>query len=268
MTRFKMTIEYDGTPYVGFQIQPNGVSVQETLQKALFKMTKGQTIYVHGSGRTDSGVHALGQVVHLDYPSEINEESLLKALNSITPDSIRIVAVEKVEPTFHARYHTIGKRYRYLINTDKFPSPFTSRYQLHHPFPTDVGKMQTALKAVLGTHDFESFCSTKTDKTMFTRTLTQAEVTQDPHTGKITFVFSGDGFLYNMVRILVGTALQIGDGLKPVSEMTRILAAKNRNAAGPTAPAHGLYLEEVFYPSREERDKKVATWLFEQEKQD
>ena len=255
MPRFKVTLQYDGTPFVGFQVQPNGHTVQEALEKALKLMSKGQTIPVVGSGRTDSGVHALGQVIHFDYPAEIGEEAVLRAMNSILDDAIRITKVERVEDDFHARFHTNGKKYIYKVDTSKFPSPFTRQYMYHHPYRTDIKRMQEALKDIIGVHDFKSFCSTKTDKTNFVREIHRAEVTADPDAEILTFVFEGSGFLYNMVRILVGTTLQIGDGLRPVDEMKRLIAAEDRNEAGPTAAAHGLYLAEVYYLGLEGRQQ-------------
>lgn len=261
MTRYKAVIEYDGTPYVGFQVQKNGLSVQESLQQGLYKMSKGQKINVHGSGRTDSGVHAHGQAVHFDYPVAMNTDNLLRAWNAVTADSIRIRSVSEVEETFHARYHAQGKHYRYWVDLAKFPSPFQTNYVLHHPYPCDYERMNQALQAVVGEHNFKSFCSTKTDKTNFVRRIDKAQVALDARTGLLVFDFIGNGFLYNMVRILVGTSLQIGDGLRPTDEMTRLIAAQDRNEAGPTAPGHGLYLEEVYYPDRQTRDKQYAQWL-------
>ena len=245
MQRYKLVIQYDGTPYVGFQVQENGNSIQAELNKALKKMTKGQYIPVSGSGRTDSGVHANAQVVHIDYPKTIEAASLVRAMNSLLPTSIRIVSAEAVSEDFHARYSVTGKRYIYKVTTAAIQSPFLRQYELHHPFKTDVERINKAFEAVIGEHDFTSFCSTKSDKDSKVRVVTKAEVKRNGD--ELIFTFEGKGFLYNMVRILVGTALQIGDGLREVEEMKQILEAMDRNAAGPTAPAHGLYLDEVFY---------------------
>lgn len=261
MPRFKVTLQYDGTPFVGFQIQKNGHTVQAALEKALKLMSKGHDIPVVGSGRTDSGVHAIGQVIHFDYPAEISESAILRAMNSILDDAIRVMTVERVEDGFHARFHTKGKRYVYKVDTSQFPSPFTRHYMYHHPYKTDVRRIQKALADIEGVHDFKSFCSTKTDKTNFVREIYRAEVTADPDAETLTFVFEGSGFLYNMVRILVGTSLQIGDGLRPVDEMKRLLEAQDRNEAGPTAAAHGLYLDKVYYLSDDERQAANQAYL-------
>lgn len=246
--RYKVTIAYDGSHYVGFQYQTNGKSVQEAVEKALYKLSKGQTIKIVASGRTDAGVHAFGQVIHFDYVGHMPCESMQRALNSVLPDSIRVMAVEHVSQKFHARYHTSGKRYEYYVDCKLVQSPFTRLYHLHHPYSVSIDNINEALRSILGTHDFSSFCSTKTDKENKVRTVTLAQVEWvDQEQSLLRFTFEGDGFLYNMIRILVGTALQIGDGLKPVNELHRILLAKNRKSAGPTAKAHGLYLAKVFY---------------------
>lgn len=247
MVRYKVILSYDGTNYVGFQVQENGNSIQAELNKALKRMTKGLYIPVKGSGRTDSGVHANGQVVHFDYPSQIDPDHLQRALNSLLPKDICVKKAEMVDQQFHARYSACGKRYLYRVDLNRFVDPFNRLYVLHHPFKVDVEGMNMALRFILGEHDFTSFCSTKTDKDSKIRIVTRAEVILDPEKNELLFIFEGNGFLYNMIRILVGTTLQIGDGLREVEDMKKILDQKNRNTAGPTAPARGLYLDEVFY---------------------
>lgn len=258
--RYRVTVAYDGTPYAGFQIQPNEPTVQGAIERALALMTKGIPVPIVGSGRTDSGVHATGQVIHFDYPLPMNANAMVRALNSILPTIIRACQAEAVTSEFHARYDTKSKRYRYRVNLGPVHSPFERDYVLHHPYRTDVARIEAALPVLLGTHDFASFCSTKTDKTDFTRTLTTARIDRVPHSDEIQFVFEGNGFLYNMVRILVGTSLQIGDRLRPVDEFERLLAVKDRNEAGPTAAAHGLYLEHVSYLTAAERHAKRLAW--------
>lgn len=248
--RYALLLQYDGTPYVGYQVQPNGPTVQAALEKALKTMAKlkgDHFIPTIASGRTDSGVHALGQVVAFDYPAPIQAQALMRALNSLLDDSIRVVAASQVAPDFHPRYHARAKHYRYRVDLSPFPDPFKRLYTTHHPYRFDLDRMTTALKAIIGTHDFTSFCSTKTDKEDKVRTIYQAEVLHDLANNELVFNFKGNGFLYNMVRILVGTTLQIGDGLKPVDELSRLLQVKDRNQAGPTAPAQGLYMVQVTY---------------------
>ena len=250
MTRYALKIQYDGTYYVGYQVQPNGPTIQAALEKAIAtmaKLPKGEYLPTISSGRTDSGVHALGQVIALDYPAQISPQAMMRALNSLLDPSIRVTDVAIVADDFHPRYHAVGKAYHYRLDTNRFPDPFKRLYTSHHPYPYDIGKIQTALKAIVGTHDFTSFCSTKTDKEDKVRTIYKAHVYEDPHAKELIFQFHGNGFLYNMIRIIVGTCLQIGDGLKPVDELERLLNIQDRNQAGPTAPPQGLYMVEVYY---------------------
>ncbi len=247
MNRYKAIIAYDGTNYVGYQVQKNGNSIQAELNKALKKMTKGLYIPVCASGRTDAGVHANGQVIHFDYPSDIDINGAKRALNSLLPSDILVKKVEKVDESFHARYDVTGKRYLYRVSTTQAIDPFKRLYTLQHPYRLDLEKMQLALNDIIGTHDFTSFCSTKTDKEDKVRTIYRAEVYRDEKNNEVCFMFEGNGFLYNMVRILVGTTLQIGNGLRPVNELQRLLEVKKRSEAGPTAPPQGLFLDEVFY---------------------
>lgn len=251
MPRYALKIQYDGTNYVGYQVQDNGLSIQEVLERALRRIAKvSSTTRVANtvSGRTDAGVHALGQVVHVDFPYEIPCEGLRRGLNSILDDSIRVVAVACVSNTFHARYDAISKTYRYIVDLNDFPNPFTRLYTLHHPYPIEITRIEEAIQAVKGTHDFTSFCSTKTQQEDKVRTVTEAAIVYQQDANQLIFTFSGNGFLYNMVRILVGTLLQIGDGIRPVSDMERLLKVRDRNLAGPTAKPEGLFLVEVVYP--------------------
>ncbi|MDO4431760.1 MAG: tRNA pseudouridine(38-40) synthase TruA [Aerococcaceae bacterium] len=250
MPRYALKIQYDGTHYVGYQVQPNGITVQATLEAALAKMAKlpkGQYLPTVASGRTDSGVHALGQVVHVDYPAQIAPIAMQKALNSLLDTSIRVVAVGKVADDFHARYHVQQKEYLYRVDVSQVADPFKRLYTVHHPYRYQLSAMQTAIQSVIGTHDFTSFCSTKTDKTDKVRTIYEASITYVAEMEELHFKFKGNGFLYNMIRILVGTLLQIGDGLKPMNELERLLHVKNRKESGPTAPPQGLYLFAVHY---------------------
>lgn len=249
--RYKLKIQYDGTNFLGYQIQPNGRTVQGDIEKALKIMSKGYTIKSRSAGRTDSGVHAFGQVIHFDYPFPIPAENLLRALNSLTEDDIAILEAEEVIDAFHAQYGAKGKKYQYRVDTNQIVSPFKRLYALHHPYPVHMDHLETALNDIVGTHDFSSFCASRSGKENKVRTVYEASVARDEEKGELLFTFRGDGFLYNMVRIFVGTLLQITNGLRPENDIQRILEAKDRNAAGPTAQPQGLYMAEVYYDKKE-----------------
>ena len=247
MTHYKVTLAYDGTNFAGYQVQPKQRTVQGVLQKALTKMAKGQPVHVDGSGRTDSGVHALGQVISFDYPGNIPAESMLKAMNSLMPLDIEILKAEIVDADFHARYSAKGKRYLYRVARGYYTNPFNRLYTGHYPYKLDVQRIEVALKDLVGTHDFTSFAASGGVIVDKVRTIYEATVREDPVTNEIIFEFYGNGFLYNMVRILVATALEIGNGRRDVHDFQRLFAVKDRQQARGTAPASGLYLKEVYY---------------------
>ena len=247
-TRYKMTMAYDGHLFHGLQMQPNQRTVQGEIEKALQKMTKGKRVIVEGSGRTDAGVHALGQVIHFDYPGNvIPADRMILALNSMMPMDIIFKECEIVSEDFHVRYSAKGKWYRYRVSLDRFVNPFKRFYTGHYPYPLEVEKMQTAAKDLIGTHDFTSFAASGGQIIDKVRTMYYVNVEKDEKENEIVFDFICSGFLYNMVRILVGALLEIGNGKRPVDDFPRIIAAKNRQEVRETAQASGLYLYHVFY---------------------
>lgn len=239
---------YDGHLFHGFQMQPNQRTVQGEIEKALQKMTKGKRVIVEGSGRTDAGVHALGQVIHFDYPGNvIPADRMILALNTMMPMDIIFKECEIVSEDFHVRYSAKGKWYRYRVSLDRFVNPFKRFYTGHYPYPLEVEKMQTAAKDLIGTHDFTSFAASGGQIIDKVRTMYYVNVEKDEKENEIVFDFICSGFLYNMVRILVGALLEIGNGKRPVDDFPRIIAAKNRQEVRETAQASGLYLYHVFY---------------------
>jgi len=244
MKRLKMTVAYDGTDYSGFQIQPNQVTVQGVIEQALARIT-GESLQIVGSGRTDAGVHARGQVFHVDTNSSIPLEKWAYILNQHLPDDIVIRQVEEVPPTFHARFDVKQKEYRYCIDNRPVPDVFFHRYADHIRHPLDLEKMRQAARYLLGEHDFTSFCSAKTWVENKVRTIYQLDVRQE---GPFVWVICrGNGFLYNMVRIIVGTLVEVGLHKRDPASIPEVLAARDREQAGKTAPAKGLTMWEVIY---------------------
>lgn len=246
MQRLKCTIAYDGTSFSGFQVQPNDRTVQGDFEKALRKIHKGEEIRIHPSGRTDAGVHAHGQVIHFDSQLAIAPERWIMALNTLLPEDIVVHSVEPVGKEFHARYNVIRKEYRYFLLNEQKRDVFRRNYSYHYPYSINLEQVIDATKYLLGTHDFTSFCSTKSDKENKIRTIEEIEVWKTD-TSEIVFRFVGNGFLYNMVRIIIGTLLKVGQGKLAPEDIQSILEKKDRQAAGKTAPAHGLYLWKVWY---------------------
>ena len=246
MARYKCIIAYDGTAFAGYQVQPEKRTVQSELETALGKMHKGEKVRVTASGRTDAGVHAKGQVIHFDSANELPAENWQKALNALLPSDIVVLDVKLAPDTFHARFDPIGKEYRYVIRRGPLRDPFKRNQAYHFPYPLDFKAMREAISYLVGTHDFTSFCATNTNVVEKVRTIHEIELIEEDDL--LVFRFVGSGFLYNMVRILVGTLLEVGSGKRKACEMQDIIAKQDRQCAGKTAPGHGLYLWEVFYP--------------------
>jgi len=245
MRRIRCIISYDGTNYVGWQVQPNGVTIQEKLENALFELT-GERIRVEGSGRTDSGVHARAQVAHFDTEARMAADKFAIAMNMHLPDDIRVLFSEECDSTFHARFSAKNKQYCYTVQLGPHKDVFARLTSLHLHVSPDIARMQQAASIVIGTHDFDAFKCAASSMENTVRTITDSKWTLNGRF--LTYTVGGNGFLYNMVRILVGTMLEIGSGKRPFSDMEDALEGKNRKLAGATAPAHGLCLMRVSYP--------------------
>lgn len=244
MKRVKLTVAYDGTNYCGWQVQPNGITVQEVLNQCLSEFT-GENIETIGASRTDAGVHALGNVVVFDTEMRMPGDKFSFALNQRLPEDIRIQKSEEVDVDFHPRYVKSQKTYEYRILNCRFPIP-TERFYSHFTYiPLDVDKMKEAASYLIGEHDFKSFCGTGAQVKTTVRTVKEIQIEKSGD--RITIRITGEGFLYNMVRIIAGTLMDIGGGLYPPEKMKEILEAKDRKKAGPTAPARGLTLMKIQY---------------------
>lgn len=242
--RIRLIVAYDGTNYVGWQLQDNGVSVQQRLNEAALAIT-GEHIQLHGSGRTDSGVHARAQVAHFDTNVRMPADKFAIALNMRLPRDIRVLYSEEAPEEFHARFSAKNKTYCYTVQLGLHADVFARTTSLHVHTPINLERMQLAAKDALGEHDFSAFMSVGSKLTNTVRTITKSEWTQN---GKfLTYEVSANGFLYNMVRILVGTMLEIGSGKLPQDAMARAIANGKRDDAGGTAPPHGLFLQRVQY---------------------
>ena len=239
MKRVRMVVAYDGTAYRGWQLQPNGITIEQVLNRELTALLK-ESISVIGASRTDSGVHARGNVAVFDTESRIPGEKFSYALNQRLPEDIRIQLSEEVEPDFHPRYCDSEKTYEYRILNRKFPVPTERLYSYFYHYKLDVDKMKEATSYLIGRHDFASFCGSGAQVKTTIRTVTSMDVWRDGD--MVTIRISGTGFLYNMVRIISGTLIEIGNGQYPPERMDKILKACDRGAAGPTAPAQGLTL--------------------------
>ena len=244
MKRIKLTIAYDGTNYCGWQVQPNGITIEEVINKALSKLT-GEEILVIGASRTDSGVHAMGNVAVFDTETTIPPEKIGIALNQRLPEDIVITKSEEVPLDFHPRYCDCSKTYEYHIVNTRIPVPTKRLTNWFVSYELDIDKMRQAASYLVGEHDFVSFCNVRTDVENTVRTITALDVIENGN--EITIRITGNGFLYNMVRIIVGTLIRVGRGFYTPEKVKEILEAKDRKAAGVTAPAHGLMLMNIEY---------------------
>ncbi|GMX60213.1 tRNA pseudouridine(38-40) synthase TruA [Paenibacillus elgii] len=251
MRNICMTVSYNGASYHGFQTQPQKITIQQQLEQALCQLTL-EEIKVTASGRTDAGVHARGQVFNFQTGSQIPIERWCMAMNSRLPDDIVVWDAMVVPDDFHARRSAKRKTYRYTMRCGKYPDLFKQQTEFHHPTSLDITAMQDALSCFVGEHDFTSFCSSRSSADSHVRTIFEARLEcepMEPHLQSyaIHIYLTGSGFLYNMVRIIVGTLIEVGEGKRSSSSIRDVLAAKDRAMAGPTAMAHGLMLWEVFY---------------------
>ena len=258
MRNLKLILSYDGAEFSGWQVQPDAVTVQGTLASAIGRVS-GEKVLPQGSGRTDAGVHAQAQVVTFVTESSVPTKNFLKALNDVLPTSVRVLDVAEVPADFHARHSAKAKTYRYRIYREAICPPFLARYVWHFPYPLNELAMARAAALVIGKHDFTSFAAVDPERG---RDRSPEQVSEDEPPSNVREIFSsswqrdreefiytvrGSGFLHHMVRNLVGTFILVGKGTLQIEDVTRILHARNRSAAGATAPASGLYLVNVEY---------------------
>ena len=245
MRTIRLTVEYDGTHYLGWQVQPKGPTIQGMIEEKLALLT-GESTHLVGSGRTDAGVHALGQVAHFKTKSQMDVHTIQRALNALLPSDIVIQKAEEVGEDFHARNQAKSKVYEYRILNRNVRSALHREYAWHIPQKLDFEALQRATQSLIGEHDFSSFRSVGTPTRTAVRKVIRAEwkMGQD---GLIHFEIEANGFLKQMVRAIVGTLVEVGKGKITSEEFLKVLLAKDRKKAGPTAPAHGLFLKEVRY---------------------
>jgi tRNA pseudouridine38-40 synthase len=260
----KLTVAYDGTAYAGWQVQPTLPTVQGAIETAWHEITR-EALRVTAAGRTDAGVHALGQVIGLSTETSLANADLHRGLNAVLPEDVAIVSIEDAPENFHATYDAKCKTYRYQIHNGRTPDVFSRRYVWHYPQPLDAAQMHAAAQALVGKHDFASFESAGSERPDSVRTLFKLTVRREgeapaepstsrlrrsfalPSSDRIIIEVTGDGFLYNMVRTIVGTLVEVGKGARDVTWPGEVLAHCDRRTAGQTAPPHGLFLVCVEY---------------------
>lgn len=245
MRNLKVTTAFLGTAYHGFQRQEGGLrTVQRELERAIYKLL-GEQVSINGCSRTDAGVHANNFVFSVKLESSIDDRGFQYGMNGVLPPDISILKCEGAADDFHARYHCRGKEYVYLIHNSEIKSPFLADRMYRSWYPIDANKLDRACKAFIGRHDFKAFCAAACDKEVTIREIFDYSVEREGDV--VRFTVSGDGFLYNMVRITVGTLLFINDGKLAEDSIAEIIASKDRTRAGKTVPPQGLYLNKVFY---------------------
>ncbi len=244
MKRVLLTIEYDGTDFHGWQLQPDLITVQGVLENALTKLFSKPTSVI-GTSRTDAGVHANEFCCHLDCDDNIPDAAFLRGVNSLLPPTVAVKSCKTVANDFHARRDAKGKTYVYHIYNSNVKDAFKTRYAWHIERYLDIDKMNEFCSLIVGTHDFAAFCSSGSQVETTVRTIKECYVKKQG--SDVTLTVTADGFLYNMVRIIVGTAVAVSDGRVKISDIPEILQTGNREGAGMTAPAHGLFLEKVLY---------------------
>lgn len=250
MRTYKLTIAYDGSRFRGWQRQPDTkLTVQGILEKNISELA-GYPVEVHGSGRTDGGVHALGQTASFCLSGKVEEQDFREELNKILPEDIRIVRMELVKNSFHARYSARGKCYEYSIDTGERANVFSRKYTFHYPYELDLNKMQIAANTLMGSHDFAGFTD-RVDEYSAVRRIYKIEIKRSGNLVKIEY--RGSGFMYHMVRILTGTLLEVGTGERTIESVTEILKHGVRADAGFLVPASGLCLKKVYYDEAELR---------------
>ncbi len=245
MRNLMLKLEYDGTNYHGWQRQDNAITIQEVIEKALYKIT-GEELSVNGCSRTDTGVHANGYVCNFLSDNTIPADKMPYALKSVLPRDIVALSCEQVPEDFHARYSARGKKYKYRIINRVFSSPFHRNYTYHWPYPLDFRLMQRGARHFIGEHDFRAFMASGNSVKSTIRTIFDAQLYKEED--EIIFEISGNGFLYNMVRIIMGTLLYVGSGRIDEGIVADIINSGDRTRAGMTVPPQGLYLAEVYYP--------------------
>jgi tRNA pseudouridine38-40 synthase len=247
MHKFKLIIAYDGTHYGGWQIQPNSTTIQELLQKALTTALRHE-VHLVGSGRTDAGVHARAQVAHFTTDTSFDILTLLRSINGLLPPDIRVFHLEPTTDEFHARYSATGKIYHYHLHLERYHDPFKRLYSTHIRYPIDQELLKQAALLFLGTHDFTSFANEAHRGSAANnpiKTLRRLDILEEP--GGIRLEFEGDGFLYKMVRNIVGTLLEVASHKRALEEIPKLFTEKNRTLADTAAPPQGLFLHKVLY---------------------